>query len=280
MLINPKRIVRAFALYFICFVGQSWANLTIVIQMKGMSGGHAILQVMPGSEVTFKQRNFAVDSEGFVAIGFGRDVAGLHEFEVMSPDGKTTIESVWIEAREYRISRVNGVDQSRVNPPDSVTQRIIAEAKLVNDARSKQSELTNWREEVFIAPATGRISGVYGSQRFYNGQPGSPHWGIDFAAPTGTTIIAPAGGKVVLAEKDLYFSGGTIVIDHGGGLTSSFLHMSKLLVKNGQLVRQGEVIGLIGATGRVTGPHLDWRMNLHGERIDAGLWLPSTPTAD
>ena len=248
--------------------------------MKGMSGGHAILQVMPGSEVTFKQRNFAVDSEGFVAIGFGRDVAGLHEFEVMSPDGKTTIESVWIEAREYRISRVNGVDQSRVNPPDSVTQRIIAEAKLVNDARSKQSELTNWREEVFIAPATGRISGVYGSQRFYNGQPGSPHWGIDFAAPTGTTIIAPAGGKVVLAEKDLYFSGGTIVIDHGGGLTSSFLHMSKLLVKNGQLVRQGEVIGLIGATGRVTGPHLDWRMNLHGERIDAGLWLPSTPTAD
>ena len=279
MLINLGRIVRIFCLFFICFVGQSWANLTIVIQIKAISGGHAILRVEPGSEVTFKQRIFAADSDGYVAIGFAREVAGLHEFIVKNRSGSTYTESIWIDTRDYQVSKLNGVDQSRVTPPDSVTQRIIAEAALVNKARSKTSERTNWRDEVFIRPAPGRISGVYGSQRYYNGLAGSPHWGVDFASPTGTPIIAPAGGVVVLAEADLYFSGGTVVVNHGGGLTSSFLHLSKLTVTNGQIVEQGEVLGLIGATGRVTGPHLDWRMNLHGERIDAGLWLGS-PLSD
>ncbi len=273
MLINQKRIVLIFCLLFTSFVGQSTANLMTVIQIQPISGGYAIIQAQPGSKVLFRERNYAVDEQGFVAIPFGREVAGLHEITLVDRDRTERTEAIWIDTRSYVIQRVNGVDQSRVTPPVSVTDRITAEAVKVNRARSAMSSLQFWREQQFIRPAPGPVSGVYGSQRFYNGIAGSPHWGIDYAAPTGTKVIAPAGGKVVLAEADLYFSGGTIVLDHGGGLTSSFLHLSRLLVKPGDIVEQGAVIGLVGATGRVTGPHLDWRMNLHGERIDAALWL-------
>jgi murein DD-endopeptidase MepM/ murein hydrolase activator NlpD len=268
-----RGIVRIFCLFFICFMPLSYANLIIVIQIEPSSGGYAILQADPGSSVEFLERNFAVDETGFVAIGIGRDVAGLHEFKVISKNGEEFTELIWIESRRYVIQRINGVDQSRVTPPDSLTERIIREAEWVKLARNANSKLDYWRTEKFVWPHTGTITGVYGSERFYNGVPRSPHWGIDIAAAKGAPVLAPAGGKVVLAEADLYFSGGTIVLDHGGGLTSSFLHLSRLNVKVGDLVQQGQVIAAVGSTGRSTGPHLDWRMNLHGERIDASLWV-------
>jgi murein DD-endopeptidase MepM/ murein hydrolase activator NlpD len=271
--IMMTRIVRIFCLFFICFMQLSHANLMVVIQIEPTSGGYAILRADPGSTIRFLERNFATNEDGFVAVGFGRDVAGLHEFEVISANGETMKKPVWIDSRRYKIQRINGVDQSRVTPPKSVTERIIREAKMVTSARANYSDLDYWRTEKFIWPNPGIVTGVYGSERFYNGVPRSPHWGIDLAAPKGAPVKAPAGGIVVLAEKDLYYSGGTIVLDHGGGLTSSFLHLSRLEVKVGQSVEQGQIIAKVGSTGRSTGPHLDWRMNLHGERIDAALWI-------
>jgi murein DD-endopeptidase MepM/ murein hydrolase activator NlpD len=126
-------------------------------------------------------------------------------------------------------------------------------------------------------PLTGRISGVYGSQRIYNGKPGNPHYGLDIARPTGTPVSAPVMGLVVLAEPDLYYSGGTVIIHHGYGVTSSFLHMSQVSVRVGDMVAQGDKIGEVGATGRATGPHLDWRMNFRDNRVDPNTLFSLVP---
>lgn len=120
----------------------------------------------------------------------------------------------------------------------------------------------------FTWPAKGRISGVYGSQRVLNGKPRNPHFGLDIAAPDGTEVFAPADGLVTLTHPDMLLSGGTIILDHGQGLSSTFLHLSKILVEAGAFVKQGDLIALIGSTGRASGPHLDWRMNWLDRRVN------------
>jgi murein DD-endopeptidase MepM/ murein hydrolase activator NlpD len=129
----------------------------------------------------------------------------------------------------------------------------------------------------FVWPAQGPISGVYGSQRFYNGEPRNPHYGVDVAVPKGTPVHAPAAGVVTLAEPDLYFSGGTVILDHGYRLSSTFLHMSEVSVQVGDELQAGDLIGAVGSTGRATGPHLDWRMNWRQQRIDPQLLAPPMP---
>jgi len=273
MSIQLKRIVRISPLLFICLMNQSAAKLMVVIEQAAVSGGYLIVQTDPGNSVQFQDRLYQTDSDGYLAIGIGRELAGQHELAVTDDIGQTESLDLWIDSRSFNIQRVSGLPKELVTPPKSFTDRIVREAQAVKRARAAGNELLFWREEQFIWPAQGRISGVYGSQRYYNEIPGSPHWGVDIASPTGSPVIAPAGGIVVLAEADLYFSGGTLVLDHGGGLSSSFLHLSKLLVEVGQVVAQGQLLAEIGASGRATGPHLDWRMNLHGERIDAVLWV-------
>ncbi|ATX76527.1 MAG: M23 family metallopeptidase [Reinekea forsetii] len=273
MSIQLKRIVRISPLLFICLMNQSAAKLMVVIEQAAVSGGYLIVQTDPGNSVQFQDRLYQTDSDGYLAIGIGRELAGQHELAVTDDIGQTESLDLWIDSRSFNIQRVSGLPKELVTPPKSFTDRIVREAQAVKRARAAGNELLFWREEQFIWPAQGRISGVYGSQRYYNDIPGSPHWGVDIASPTGSPVIAPAGGIVVLAEADLYFSGGTLVLDHGGGLSSSFLHLSKLLVEVGQVVAQGQLLAEIGASGRATGPHLDWRMNLHGERIDAVLWV-------
>ncbi len=132
--------------------------------------------------------------------------------------------------------------------------------------------------EGFGWPLTGRISGVYGSQRILNGEPRQPHYGVDVARPTGTVVTAPAPGVVTLVEADLYYSGGTLIIDHGRGLSSTFIHLSEILVEPGQQVETGDAIAKVGATGRATGPHLDWRMNLGPVRLDPALLAGPMPS--
>mgnify|MGYP003753747735 FL=1 len=273
MSIQLKRIVRISPLLFICLMNQSAAKLMVVIEQAAVSGGYLIVQTDPGNSVQFQDRLYQTDSDGYLAIGIGRELAGQHELAATDDIGQTESLDLWIDSRSFNIQRVSGLPKELVTPPKSFTDRIVREAQAVKRARAAGNELLFWREEQFIWPAQGRISGVYGSQRYYNDIPGSPHWGVDIASPTGSPVIAPAGGIVVLAEADLYFSGGTLVLDHGGGLSSSFLHLSKLLVEVGQVVAQGQLLAEIGASGRATGPHLDWRMNLHGERIDAVLWV-------
>ena len=157
-----------------------------------------------------------------------------------------------------------------VTPPPELLARIREEGAIVRAARAFDTAETHLFAP-FAWPARGPISGVYGSQRVLNGEPRQPHFGVDIAAPEGTPVRAPAGGEIRLAEVDLYYSGGTVILDHGHGLSSTFLHMSRVDVAVGQRVAQGEVIGAIGATGRVTGAHLDWRMNWFERRLDPAL---------
>jgi murein DD-endopeptidase MepM/ murein hydrolase activator NlpD len=181
-----------------------------------------------------------------------------------------------VAGRDYAIERVDGLPPQTVTPDPEALERIRQEAAMVASARARRDLQAEYASG-FAWPAAGRISGVYGSQRILNGAPRRPHYGVDVAAATGTPVVAPADAVVRLAEPDLYFSGGTLIMDHGHGLTSTFIHLSRLLVEEGQTVRQGEVVAEVGATGRATGPHLDWRMNLFETRLDPQLVTAPMP---
>ncbi|MGI0116891.1 M23 family metallopeptidase [Zooshikella sp. RANM57] len=249
-----------------------------LLSLKGdrTQGSLLLGKVSLGSQVKYKGKTISVNDGGFFVIGFGRDAALDQQFAVISPDGQQQSHKLKLKKRQYNIQRIKGVPQKMVTPPESFLKRIRRESKLVADSRAVESNYPYFATP-FIWPLTGRISGVYGSQRVFNGEPRRPHFGVDVAAPVGTKVISPAGGTVVLAEPDLYFSGGTLIIDHGHGVFSSFLHLSKVLVKVGTKVKQGDVIAKVGATGRVTGPHLDWRMNWFTTRVDPALWVGPMP---
>ena len=185
-----------------------------------------------------------------------------------------------VAQRNYSLQTITGVPQQTVTPSEEHLARISNERAKVRRAKSRRLARSDGLRAVqsgFSWPVTGRISGVYGSQRIYNGTPGTPHYGVDVAQPTGTPVMAPASGEVTLAEPDLFYSGGTVILDHGYGLSSSFLHLSEVSVSVGDQLQSGDLIGEIGATGRATGPHLDWRMSWFNQRIDPQLLVPPMP---
>jgi murein DD-endopeptidase MepM/ murein hydrolase activator NlpD len=239
-------------------------------------GGYAIGQVTPGTNVRFDGRDVQVGRDGRFIIGFHRDEPAEVALEITAPSGATQRDILSIEQRDYDIQRINGLAPKKVTPPDEVLQRIRNDAAAVRAARGRNSA-TTWFDSGWIWPTTGRISGVFGSQRILNGKPRQPHYGIDVAVATGTPVVAPADGVVSLVANDLYFSGGTLMIDHGRGLASAFLHLHSIAVSDGQAVRQGDLIGTVGATGRATGPHLDWRVNWFDKRLDAAFFVPPMP---
>lgn len=163
-----------------------------------------------------------------------------------------------------------------VNVPESALPRIRKEVRATKKARKVDSELQYFLQK-FIWPAQGIISGVYGSRRYYNGVPKRPHFGVDIAAPQGSAVIAPASGVITLVYENMYFSGGTVIMDHGHGISSTFIHLHKAHVKVGDAVKQGQLIAEIGSTGRSTGPHLDWRMNWFDQRLDPQLLMDGLP---
>lgn len=207
-----------------------------------------------------------------LVFGYGRDAKVDSVIDVEFTDGTKQQKRVKVKQRDYKVDKVNGVAKKYVSPPESVLARIRNDSAMVKKARSGLSYRQDYLAQA-ITPAKGRISGVYGSQRVFNGVPKRPHFGMDIAAATGTKVIAPWAGQVVLAEPDLYYSGGTLIIDHGMGITSTYIHLSKLHVKVGDQIKAGERIAEIGATGRVTGPHLDWRLNWFNRRLDPQLLL-------
>lgn len=234
--------------------------------------------VAPGSRVTLDGEALDVMADGRVLIGFGRNAEPQAEL-VISGDVDCR-QTLMVQSRKYRISRVEGVPRRTVKPSPEHLARIQRERKKVRAAKGQRLPRADLMDAVvngLVWPLTGRISGVYGSQRVYNGVPGNPHYGVDVARPTGTPVLAPGPGVITLAEPDLFFSGGTVILDHGYGLSSSFLHLSRVLVKAGQEVEVGAVIGEVGATGRATGPHLDWRMSWRDRRIDPQLLAPPMP---
>ena len=242
-------------------------------------GGIIFGRTAPGAKVVMQGQKVRVSAGGSFVFGFGRDWDGPARLTVTYPDGTVEKRDLEVAKREYKIQRIDGLPKRQVSPPESVWKRIQAENAKIGAVRKVDRDQPYF-ESGFAWPAIGVVSGVYGSQRVLNGVPKRPHYGLDVAAPVGTPVVAPADGVIVLVETDLYYTGGTIILDHGHGLTSAFLHMSKVTAELGQTVRQGDKIGEIGAAGRATGPHLDWRMNWFKQRVDPAFLVGPMPKAE
>lgn len=244
-----------------------------------VQGGYAEGVTAPGAKVTYDDVAVPVGPAGDFIIGFHRDEAPKTVLTIVLPDGTRQQFSVSIAQRDYTVQRIDGLSQNKVDPPQSVLDRISADAASVREARA-QLTMERGFDSGWIWPSTGRITGVFGSQRVLNGTPRQPHYGIDIAAPMDTPVRAPADGIVSLVAPDMYYSGGTVMIDHGRGIASTFLHLNRIDVVKGQKVRQGDVIASIGSTGRSTGPHLDWRINWFAKRLDAALFVGPMPVSN
>ena len=248
------------------------ADDRVVFPDRVQQGAMVIGKVPPGSQVTHAGRTLRVTGYGSVVLGVGRDEASPVQVSVTRPDGSQQPVAIEVVARDWPLQRVDGVPPATVDPPPAIAERIRREQAQVSAARVRDDARADFAQP-FIRPVEGRISGRFGRARVYNGRPGSPHSGMDIAAPTGTPIRAPAAGIVTFAAPDLYLTGGTVLLDHGHGVSSNFLHMSRIDVAVGDRVEQGQVLGAVGATGRATGPHLHWGMSWFDVRIDPQLVL-------
>lgn len=250
----------------------SRTDARIVFPASVSQGTLVVGKVPPGSKVTYANRTLRVSGYGSVVFGVGRDERGPLEIDVVRPDGSAESASIIVTPRDWPVEKVDGVPPKTVNPPPDIAERIKREQAQVTAARERDDDRPDFAQ-AFIWPVQGRISGRFGNARVYNGQPGAGHSGMDIAAPGGTPVKAPAAGVVTFAAPDLYLTGGTVLLDHGFGVSSNFLHLSRIDVKVGDRIVQGQVIGAVGATGRATGPHLHWGMNWFDVRIDPLLVL-------
>ena len=247
-------------------------NTKVFLEGDFIQGGLVKGKTDNNKSVKFKKRLLRKTSKGFFVIGFGRDHPKIANLSIKI-NQKWITKNINIKKRVYKTQIINGLEKKMVTPPKSFYDRIIRENKVIKEIRNLDSDIDfifqklNW-------PAKGIISGVFGSQRILNGKPKRPHYGIDIAAKKGTSVIAPIESIVRMAEKDLYYTGGTIMLDHGHGVTSIYSHLSLINVNVGDKVKKGQKIGEIGSTGRSTGPHLDWRINWFLERLDPALLVP------
>jgi len=271
---HSQRLGTLFAMFL---MGLSSASFALSFDGDFVQGGMVVVQDADVIAAWQDDESVRVSETGRFLLGFGRDHERPVAIKVKYRDGREEVISKSIAPREFNIQRLTIKNKQQVNP---TKPEILARIKRDNAGVKKARELNDAREDFaqgFIWPAIGPISGVYGSQRILNGTPKWPHYGVDIALPTGTPVVAPADAIVTFADDDLFYSGGTLIMDHGHKLSSSFLHLSKITVRPGQRVKQGQVVGKIGATGRVTGAHLDWRMNLRGHRIDPQLLVEPMP---
>lgn len=235
-------------------------------------GSLVIGRTRPDAVVEYAGRKLRVAPDGVFAFGIGRDATGPLRVRVSLPGGDATESTIAVTPRDWPIEQIDGVPPKTVNPPPDIAARIEREQARVAAVRARDDAREDFAQ-AFAWPVQGRISGRFGNQRVYNGTPKSPHSGMDIAAAQGTPVKAPAGGIVTFADPGLYLTGGTVVIDHGAGISSNFLHLSRIDVKVGDRVEQGQVFAAVGATGRATGPHLHWGMNWFDTRIDPLLVL-------
>ena len=244
----------------------------IVFPASVQQGSMVIGKVPPGSVVEYAGRPLRITSYGTVVFGIGRDEKGPATIRVTWQDGSVETARVVVTPRDWPEQRIDGVPPATVDPPPEIAERIRREQARVAEARKRDDARADFAQ-VFVRPLEGRISGRFGRARVYNGKPGAPHSGMDIAAPTGTLVKAPAAGIVTFADPDLYLTGGTLLIDHGHGISSNFLHLSRIDVKVGDRVEQGQAVAAVGSTGRSTGPHLHWGMSWFDVRIDPQLVL-------
>ena len=239
---------------------------SIEFQGKFIQGHFIIGKTDPKAEILVGKKTVKVSEDGFFVFGIDRDRKYDLTF-TKKVNGEKIVITKKVNKRKYNIQRIDGLEESKVTPPESVYKRIKKENNAIGEARAINSNLQFFREK-FIMPVEGIISGVYGSQRILNGKPKWPHYGIDIAAKQGTMIKSSASGIVTLAEDDLYYTGGTVIMDHGHGISTIYSHLENVLVSVGEKINQEDIIGTVGSTGRSTGPHLDFRVNWFQTRLD------------
>ena len=240
--------------------------LAVEFQGKFIQGHFIIGKTKPDTKVLIDKKEVRVTDDGFFAFGISRD-RKYNVIITLNKDGNKQEIVKKVQKRKYNIQRIDGLEEKKVTPPEKVYERIKIENKLIAKARAVNSDLDFFRNKFIIPVDDAIITGVYGSQRILNGKPKWPHYGLDFAQKEGTPVKAMLDGTVTLAEYDLYYSGGTLIFDHGHGISTLYMHMQKILVDKGQKVKQGDIIGTVGSTGRATGPHLDIRLNWFDTRL-------------
>ena len=258
-----KIITRLFFLIF-CFLPTH--SIAIEFTGKFLQGHFIIGKTDPTAKIIIDKKQVKVSEDGFFVFGLDRD----RKFDLTITkiiDGKKDKIIKKVLKRKYNIQRIDGLEESKVTPPESVYLRIKEENNKIGEARAINSDLPFFKNQ-FIMPVEGIISGVYGSQRILNGKPKWPHYGIDIAAKQGTIIKSSGSGIVTMAEDDLYYTGGTIIMDHGHGISTIYSHLENVMVSVGDKINQGDIIGTVGSTGRSTGPHLDFRVNWFQTRLD------------
>ena len=233
-------------------------------------GGLITAQLPQGSRASLDDKQLPQTQDGYIAFGFHRDDDQTNQLHITTADNQTFITALTPLKRSYKTQSITGLESRYVSPPKAVLDRIARDKEQVAQARARTSLQDGFAKSGFNWPVKGTITGIYGSQRILNGKPRAPHYGIDIAAPIGTPVYAPAQGNITLVE-DLYYTGWTIIIDHGLGISSTMLHLSSVEVAKGTFVKAGDIIGRVGSTGRSTGPHLDWRLNWYQKRLDPQL---------
>ena len=230
--------------------------------------GHFILgKTEPNAKITIDKKKVKVSKDGYFAFGLGKDrKLDITIIEKINDKSNKIVKKIL--KRKYKIQRIDGLPKKKVTPPEEFYARIKSENKLIGLARDIDSDLPFFKDKFIIPVEDAIITGVYGSQRILNGIPKWPHYGLDFAQKKGTPVKAMNNGIITLSEKDLYYTGGTIIFDHGHGISTLYMHMDKIFVKVGDHVKKGDIVGTVGATGRATGPHLDIRLNWFGKRLD------------
>jgi len=258
--------------YFLLIFFISFKVSAVEFDGKFIQGHFIIGKTDPSSKVKIDKKQIKVSKDGYFAFGLDRD----RKYDVVITIEKDEVKekiTKRVQKRKYNIQKIDGLEEKKVTPPEEVYERIKRENKWIGEARAIDSNLTFFIKKFIVPVENAIISGVYGSQRILNGKPKWPHYGLDFAADEGTKIKAMLDGKVTLAEPDLFYTGGTLIFDHGHGISTLYMHMQKILVKKGQQVKQGDVIGTIGSTGRATGAHLDVRLNWFQTRLDPATVL-------
>ena len=253
-----------YALFFLIIF-----NISHAVEFQGdfKQGSFILGKTDPKSKVFIDNRKIRVSKNGFFAFGLDRDRENKVIIKIQNKKETKLIEKQ-VFKREYKIQRIDGLPPKQVTPPPEVYERIKKDNKLIGDARAINSNLIFFKDK-FVYPIDKYIiTGVYGSQRILNGKPRRPHYGIDFHAPEGTPVKSMMDGVVTLVEKDMYFTGGTVIFDHGHGISTLYMHMKDINVQKGQKVKKGQIVGTLGQSGRATGPHLDIRLNWFEIKLD------------
>ena len=258
--------MRKFIFFTIFFISTSVS--AIEFQGKFIQGHFIIGKTNPNTKILIDKKQVKVTKDGYFAFGIGKD----RKFDVIITEGNKRIIKK-VQKRKYNIQKIDGLPKKKVTPPEEVYARIKKENKLIVDAREINSNLSFFKEKFILPVDNATLTGVYGSQRILNGIPKWPHYGLDFAQKKGSPIKAMNNGIATLVEKDLFYTGATLIFDHGHGISTLYMHMDEIFVSKGDHVKKGEIIGTVGSSGRSTGPHLDIRLNWFGTRLDPATVL-------